>query len=244
MRKALTLAACLLLASAGVSVAQELPSAQESVEHLVEIWRTTPERNLGTEYFRYTLDLALEFDVELSQSESVLPPPESAWRVSSNVDPLTDERLWVLQSVANEGRSVYGDRPVLVLRWQAGRTEMYIRWDSYISDDDRTVTWRIGDAQAVNERLSLSTDNQATFFPSRTVVGMIQRLMDADQFVVRITPYSANPITAVFDIRGLRAEANARPDLAGWLDVPDQEPDAPTASDTNNWVKPLSVPRN
>jgi len=49
----------------------------------------------------------------------------------------------------------------------------------------------------------LSTDSQATFYPENARE-LIKKLLETDKLALQCTPYAESPITAIFDVRGLK----------------------------------------
>jgi hypothetical protein len=147
---------------------------------------------------------------------------EGKWLALSGTNPLDDTRTVGCILRADSGTSAFGEAVTLVLRCQSGVTEAYINWGSYLADET-TVTWRIGSAPSVTSEWSESSDNTRTFFPSWTSqptasspIKFIRTLMATDQFVARILPYMEDPITAVFDVRGLAAAVQRLKVPCGW----------------------------
>lgn len=62
--------------------------------------------------------------------------------------------------------------------------------------------------KAATKEWSLSTTGKATFYPGNTL-DLVRKIKNNDKLVLQCTPYSSNPVTAVFDIRGLKQEADA-----------------------------------
>ena len=130
---------------------------------------------------------------------------------------------------ADSGRSSW-DQPVwLVIRKSAERLELYIGWNSYLGSE-AVVTYRIGKEEPETKEWSLSSDSQASFYTGDTV-DVISRMLKADQVVARCTPYNESPITAVFDIRGLRKELEKyKEDFASVYEAADAEMKAKEAA--------------
>lgn len=124
------------------------------------------------------------------------------WIVNVETDPLSDETVLFFAIPATSGRSAYGDAPVLALRRSGSVESVYIIWEDYLADDTQTVQYRIDDGETQRRQWNVSTDNTATFYTG-DVMELIRRLVDADRFVARTTPYSESPVTAVFDLAGL-----------------------------------------
>lgn len=142
----------------------------------------------------------------LTQSLGLNPPTsvegKGKWQVGVETNPLDDSTSVFLMLVADSGTSTWGNRVSLVLRWESNKLEAYINWHDYL-EDGTAVTWRIGTKEARTSVWGLSTDNEATFYPY-DVAGFIQELLGTSRFVAQVTPYEESPITAVFDITGLK----------------------------------------
>ncbi len=129
---------------------------------------------------------------------------QSNWRTNTKTDPLTDESVYTAILVADEGKAgPYRDDVALVVRCQDNKTEMYIVWDAYLGRDSISTTYRIGKNPATTSSWSTSTDNKAAFFPG-SPIGTLKQLIDSEDptFVANVTPYNANPVTAIFNTTG------------------------------------------
>lgn len=120
------------------------------------------------------------------------------WRTSTDTDPLTDKSVQHASVEAHEGRGRYGDALTLHIRCRNGKTEAYVDWSTFLGSDYITVTSRIDKLQAEKSTWSLSTDKKASFMPQ--AVTTLKKFIGASSYVVNLTPYSENPITAVFDV--------------------------------------------
>ena len=101
----------------------------------------------------------------------------------------------------------------MVVRCRSNKTEMYIDWKSYMTDEI-TVTARVGSEAAKRGRWGASSDNQASFAPS--VIPLLQSMLEQTSFVAQATPYSENPITAVFDITSMGNAIQPLRETCGW----------------------------
>ena len=149
-----------------------------------------------------------------------LPSP-SMWYVSKSVDPLDDSTKINFQLTATKGENEYGNKPVLGIRWTKSGSELYINWMTYMGSDIY-VEHRIGEGQPSRTKWGNSADNKASFYHGN-VVEMIVSLMNADIYIAKATPYGDNPVTAVFDVRGLRDKAAEYSELQEWLMVTTDE---------------------
>ena len=142
-------------------------------------------------------------------------PGLGRWVVNDTTNPLNDTRKVSLFLEASSGRSPYG-RPVgLVLRCQDSKTEVFVAWNAFISDDEGDVTMRVGTDEAETANWSKSSDNEATFYPG-DAPQLIQRLITANRLVLQTTPYQESPITAIFDLAGLANAVKPLRAACGW----------------------------
>jgi type VI secretion system protein VasI len=133
-----------------------------------------------------------------AEGKSTSPPGgKGKWEVTIETNPIDDSKTVAL--VLKDEAQKAG----LILRCQQARPEVYIAWLNYLGSDDPSVLTRIGDLPAETKRWGLSTDKRATFYPGDDGKLMLQ-LEGVERFVAQVTPYSESPVTAVFDVRGLR----------------------------------------
>jgi len=137
------------------------------------------------------------------------------WSSSVRIDPVTDNKVITFSLRSSSGVSRFGDPISLVIRWDNGRLQMYIDWNSYLGSSI-DVTFRVGDNPPETRRWSLSTDSRASFYPV-TPLSIIQSFLDVNQVIARCTPYSESTITAIFDISGLRNIASQYNDDLKWF---------------------------
>jgi type VI secretion system protein VasI len=88
-------------------------------------------------------------------------------------------------------------------------------WGSFLGSDAPSVLTRIGDEKADTRLWSQSSDKTASFL-SGDRVGFIKKMMMSDKFVAQVTPYSSNPITAVFDTAGLSEAIKPVQEVCRW----------------------------
>ena len=87
--------------------------------------------------------------------------------------------------------------------------------DDY-KNEAKYITTRIDADQPSVSLWGNSTDSKASFCPWNNVLDLVKRMGDGAKFVARCVPYGANPITAEFDIRGLKAISMPYNDALGW----------------------------
>jgi len=151
----------------------------------------------------------------LNKSIPTLPTGTGKWRVSVDTNPVDDSTTVTALLEADEGESDAGDKTTLILRCRSNETELYITWGGFIGSKAPQVLTRIGAAPPDTFEWSVSTNREGTFFPGDDIA-FIRRLLDANRLVARVTPYQESPITAVFDLRGLRAAVRPLQETCGW----------------------------
>ena len=166
--------------------------------------------------YGYDLDRATWLDTGLpdeppTSTGELAPSPEDAgkWLVRRDTNPVDDTQTVVASLRADSGQSRMGQPIEFYARCQSNMTEVFVVWHDYVGDDSsdvydeyKYVTVRVGDAPPREERWSVSTSNDATFAPS-WAGDLLKEMLTADRLVLRLTPYSESPITAVFDTSGL-----------------------------------------
>jgi type VI secretion system protein VasI len=124
------------------------------------------------------------------------------WQVETEINPMDDSRTVTMILLSSSGERGYRGAPVLVLRCQSNRTDVYINWRDFLGSDDIRVTTRIGSEEPVTRRWSLSTDKTASFYRGSDVE-FIQSMFGAERLVAQTIPYNSDPVTAIFNITGL-----------------------------------------
>lgn len=132
-----------------------------------------------------------------------------SWRTNEDRDPIDDSAVITASLDAESGRARFGEPVTIVARCGSNTTDFYAIWNTYVGDDSnsvydeyKNVEVRIGDAPAKTERWSVSTDKQATF--AGAAVPTLKQMVGKEKLALRLTPYGENPITAVFDLQGIR----------------------------------------
>lgn len=122
-------------------------------------------------------------------------PPQTKWQSRISTDPLTDQAVVALALIDDAKQAM------LVLRCANHQPAVFINWNNYLGSE-AVVTSRLGGGESERQEWGLSTDKKASFYPGNPSTIILQ-LMKVDQFVAQVVPYSDNPVTAIFDVRGL-----------------------------------------
>lgn len=155
-------------------------------------------------------------EISKKQESKNISSDKGKWRVSKETNPLDGSITLFFQLTSSEGKSVYGNPITLIIRYKRKKDELYIGWDDYLGSE-AFVTYRIGKEDAIRTRWGLSTDKKGTFFRG-DVIKLIRKLFEVNRFVAQVTPYNENPITAVFDVRGLRNAVEQFNDTLQWVE--------------------------
>lgn len=127
---------------------------------------------------------------------------EGSWRLTEQVDPVDGTKnifIFVPSVFTGPGAAESG----LFIRCLGNKTELFITWDEYLSDDPE-VTYRIDDSEAVAQTWSVSSDNDATFFPG-SPIRFVKEMIGAKTLTAKVTPYRESAIFAQFDLAGLES---------------------------------------
>ena len=135
----------------------------------------------------------------------------SSWEVRESVSKIDDSKTVVLSTSSKESvpkRFGGSDTADLYIRCSEGATSLYIVLaDKFLADseDYGQVTYRVDNQKAKTYSFSASTDNKALGqWSGQYAIPVVKHLMDAQQVIVRITPYNESPVTVTFPISGLR----------------------------------------
>lgn len=126
------------------------------------------------------------------------------WMTKLSTSPIDDSQTVKLVLVSSDtyvdgyGKQI---RPTLVVKCQENRTSVYINYKNFISTKSTTVTVRFDKEKATTQSWGVSSDHQAVFAPNG--VSLAKSLMMHERLVVRLIPYSEDPVTTSFDLLGL-----------------------------------------
>ena len=144
------------------------------------------------------------------------------WRTRRSTDPVDDSPTFTMMLTADEGVSQWGKSITFVARCSSNSTEAYANWNTYVGDDSsspyenwKRVEVRIGDRPSVMQRWTTSTDHEGTFAPD-WAGNLLKQMVAEDRLILRLTPYGENPITAVFDTRGMRTPLEELAETCNW----------------------------
>jgi type VI secretion system protein VasI len=139
------------------------------------------------------------------------------WNVSVSTNPIDDTTNVQLLLQADSARSILGEPVRIVIRCRSGDTNLFIQWHAYLGDRANVLS-RVGSEQAQTQTWSISTDLQSTFYPGpeSAVIDFVKELIEVDRFVAQVTPYNENPVTAIFDLTGLRNAISPLRETCDW----------------------------
>lgn len=130
------------------------------------------------------------------------------WRSSVTTDPITDNKRIIFRVNSSNYESLW-------IRQDGGKLEMFIAWNVDLGST-REIIFRIDDRRPETKFWDISTNGQTTFYPDNPL-SIIRTLLDGNQVTVRCTPQGKSPITAIFDITGLKNIATNYNDDLKWF---------------------------
>ena len=147
------------------------------------------------------------------QSQPVNVTDTGGWVVSQDQNPVDDSKTVILINRAKSGVGRYGDPVTLLIRCKSNSTDLFVNWNTYLGSEISVLS-RVGAEKAESEEWDLSTDKKATFHPAP--IPFIKSILTNEKLVLQTTPYNENPITAVFDTRGLNNAIKPLREVCGW----------------------------
>ncbi|EID0034502.1 hypothetical protein LA064_004677 [Vibrio alginolyticus] len=147
-------------------------------------------------------ELAKKLGVE--KADTKITTGTGKWRVSEEKSPIDDSVNVYLSVLANETvLSGYKKvKPSLYVRCAENKTSIFIDWGLYLGLDETRLLTRFDKEKAKTSTWSISTDNKAIFVRGSDIK-YAKKLMQHEQLLTQITPYSESPVMATFDVSGL-----------------------------------------
>lgn len=79
------------------------------------------------------------------------------------------------------------------------------------------VTYQLDDSEARVAHMTAGSDDRSLgLWTGNTAIPFIRELLGKSDLTVRMTPYSDDPVSAVFDLRGLEEAINPARKACGW----------------------------
>ncbi len=155
------------------------------------------------------------FDKIGSEKETI--QTKSKWVLHTDVSKIDDSKRVILHVISSdEIEGVLGNNtnPVLLLRCQENKTEVFVNTDVFLGIGEISVTSRIDKQKAVTTKALTSSDNKA-FFISKPI-SFIKNLMAGERVLFKLTPYNSSPIIFEFNIAGLESEIKPLREACNW----------------------------
>lgn len=149
-------------------------------------------------------------------------PPPPGWVVDESTSPMDDSPTVSLTLEANQSFKTWTRRtvtPVLVIRCQERRTELYIVNGAATNTEPEhlgsaTVRLRLDDAAPISQVWSESTDDKALF--ARSPIALVRQMARADTLTYQFTPLSSSPVIVTFTLQGLAERLPPLAKACGW----------------------------
>jgi hypothetical protein len=156
------------------------------------------------------------FPFESAQTQADAPVVAAGgWQTHQWTSPIDDRKGAAISLVADR-------EPVeLFIKCWQDEFDVVIYWGTYLAGDGpdyyktKNVTARFGDRPATTHLWTVSKDELSTYVAEMPEY-FIRRLLDVDRYVAQIEPYHQSPMTAVFDLTGMRAAFEPVAASCGW----------------------------
>ena len=175
--------------------------------------------------YGYTMDepLATSGGDENSQASPVIPAIDvGLWSVRESQDPIDDSKVISMSLSSTKGTSSRGEPIIFIARCKSNETDAFVVWNEYVGSDARssygkskTIQVRIDDQPPQTQTWGVSTDNEATFAPGWPGT-MLKQMVNGEQLTLRMTPHGENPVTAIFDLKGMRPHLEKLAQTCNW----------------------------
>ena len=135
---------------------------------------------------------------------------------ATTADPISGKPTAIVYANSTSGETQLGKPIQLIIRCENSQTDFFINWGQFLgSSGPVTVTSRLGTAGARGLQWNLSTDNEATFYPSDPVA-YVKTLFGQTMYAAQTLPYNASQVTAVWDITGVQNAVAGVRKACGW----------------------------
>lgn len=156
---------------------------------------------------------------ELVPSMSKSAKPETSikqqgkWEIREKTNPVSNTKQVLLLLDADFGQSSTGENISMVVRCRADLTDMYIIWGDSLDTEKVSVIVKLGNKNVETELWERSRSFKTSFRDRPTHLLRQMMLYEKAVFQVKI---DRNPVTAVFDISGLRKVLRPVRELCNW----------------------------
>lgn len=151
------------------------------------------------------------------------PTGTGKWNVRNDVSALTDDRnvfLTLRSENLVRGRFSGSGHGTLLIRCMENTTTAYLNFNEHHMADLQNygrVEYRVDDAEMRSINMNESTDNRVLgLWSGGRSIPWIKNFVDADQLIVRATPFSESAITMTFDVRGLDEAISGVRETCSW----------------------------
>jgi type VI secretion system protein VasI len=140
-----------------------------------------------------------------------------SWKTATQKSKLDDSQNVIIGIDADEPiQTPYKGMvyPRLMIRCAENKTSMIVSFDTFLSNDDIKVTYRIDKEKARNVWWNVTTDFDSLYVPNP--IPLLRKLKDEDQIFIQVTPYGQKPISANFYVHGLFNAIKPVQEACGW----------------------------
>ena len=124
---------------------------------------------------------------------------ESRWRISRDVDPLTQRKRAFAEVLDQEDSNKF-----LMIMTERKKLRIMVTFDDVLTYDyGKRVQYRIGNKRIEEEFWGTSTTGEAVFVPENKTKRFVKEMLKAQELVLRVFPDYGGMETAVFQLNGL-----------------------------------------
>ena len=138
---------------------------------------------------------------------------QGKWEIREKTHPKTGVRQISLLLDADFGQSSDGENISMVIRCRADLTDMYIIWGDPLDAEKVPVIVKLGDKNVETELWERSKSLKTSFRDRPT--HLLRQMMLHDKVVFQVKQ-NQTPVTAVFDITGLRKVLKPVREMCNW----------------------------
>ena len=219
-----------------IDLLQNLPK-EEQKNFAAEVYNNGFSKEILEKIKEEDIKSEIEIEDEEKNIEELLIIDYGKWIYKKEINPLNDKTLITFKLECEENESVI---PIfLILEKEGKKTTIYVDWGEEVrtvfegmvsvrtrfgdKESSKSLNWEtsivtFGDllAEAIFEKPSW-VPSQYTFYTGRKSK-FISKLISVDRFVIEVKSTDKMKMTAVFDVRGLKAAVEQYNDIINWIE--------------------------
>ncbi len=123
------------------------------------------------------------------------------WDVKLKVDPITQEKFFLLSLPADIGHGKWNKPVTLHIRYGKKKTVLYINWKNFVQNSP--ITLKIDGKLYNKKRWRVSKNGKITYYSGKSEI-LIRKLLKASKLSAKSNIIDSSPSLAIFDVSGLK----------------------------------------